>query len=293
MKLSQIKLDTGLQMRAQMNQHVVDDYCDAILAGSKFPPIILFHDGTDYHLADGWTRYFAHKKAGLEIIDADVRQGTRRDALEFAVGANATNGQCRTPEDKRKAVLTVMDDFEWAERSDREIARMCNVSHVFVSRLRKAAGKQPDTIKSIQNGKEVPMRSLKKELEDESNPSVQYEEKVNELATTIQELAEENKALEARVAISQMGQSSNAEKEAHETLARLQAENKLLEADKRVLGSRCDSLQAEAVEIKKQSSYWERRAKKAEKELESAHAQLKSWKDRAETAEAHLAINAG
>lgn len=267
MKLSQIKLDSGLQMRANMNQHVVDDYCDALLAGSEFPPIVLFHDGAEYHLADGWTRYFAHKKAGLEIIQADVREGTRRDAIEYALSANATNGQCRTPDDKRKAVMTVMDDFEWSERSDREIARMCAVSHVFVSKLRKAADKQPDTIKSIQNGKEVPMRSLKKELEDALKAPSQNHEKVNELSTTIQELAEENKALENRIAIAEMDGSDEKREAANATLERLQTEVKNLESDKRVLGARCDSLLAENAELKKQCQYWERRAKKAEKEV--------------------------
>lgn len=289
MKLSQIKLDSGLQMRANINQHVVDDYCEALLEGSKFPPIVLFHDGTTYHLADGWTRYFAHKKAGLEIIEADVREGTRRDAILYALSANSTNGQCRTPEDKRKAVLTVFDDFEWSEKSDREIAKMCAVSHVFVSKLRKAAGKQPEVIAVTRGDQEFKINSPKKEVSDESADEKEYI--FDELTSTVQELAEENKILEARVAVAAMEATDEEKQAASSLIADLQAEIKTLEADNRVLKASRDSFQAECLEAKKQAIYGKRRYEKAEKELELMAQQMKVWKDRAEIAEAHLAIN--
>lgn len=39
---------------------------------------------------------------------------------------------------KRRAVLTLLNDEEWREWSDREIARRCAVHHVFVGDMRKA-----------------------------------------------------------------------------------------------------------------------------------------------------------
>jgi hypothetical protein len=289
MKLSQIKLDSGLQMRANINQHVVDDYCDALLEGSKFPPVVLFHDGTTYHLADGWTRYFAHKKAGLEIIEADVHEGTRRDAIMYALSANSTNGQCRSPEDKRKAVMTVFDDFEWSEKSDREIAKMCAVSHVFVSKLRKAAGKQPEVIAVSRGDQEFKINNPKKEVIDAPDDEKDYI--FDELTSTVQELAEENKILEARVAVAAMEATDEEKQSAGILIAELQATIKTLEADNRVLKASRDSFQAECLEAKKQATYGKRRYEKAEKELELMAKQMKIWKDRAETAEAHLAIN--
>jgi hypothetical protein len=289
MKLLQIKLDSGLQMRANINQHVVDDYCDALLEGSKFPPVVLFHDGTTYHLADGWTRYFAHKKAGFEIIEADVREGTRRDAMVYALSANSTNGQCRSPEDKRKAVMTVFDDFEWSEKSDREIAKMCAVSHVFVSKLRKAAGKQPDVIAVSRGDQEFKVNNPKKEVTDAPDDEKDYI--FDELTSTVQELAEENKVLEARVAVAAMEATDEEKQAAGVLIADLQATIKTLEADNRVLKASRDSFQAECLEAKKQATYGKRRYEKAEKELELMAKQMKIWKDRAETAEAHLAIN--
>ena len=44
----------------------------------------------------------------------------------------------RSREDKRRAVTTVLNDPEWCQWSDREIARGCFVSHDFVNRLRKS-----------------------------------------------------------------------------------------------------------------------------------------------------------
>jgi hypothetical protein len=44
----------------------------------------------------------------------------------------------RTRADKRRAVLAVLSDEEWLQWSDREIAKLCNTNHSFVSRLRKS-----------------------------------------------------------------------------------------------------------------------------------------------------------
>jgi len=77
----------------------------------------------------------AAEEAGLTDIAADVRQGTRRDAILHSVGANAAHGLRRTSEDKRRAVKTLLADPEWHEWSESEIARRCAVSHTTVQRL--------------------------------------------------------------------------------------------------------------------------------------------------------------
>jgi len=50
--------------------------------------------------------------------------------------ANAAHGQRRTNADKRKAVMTLLEDEEWGKWTDREIARHCAVDHTTVGRLR-------------------------------------------------------------------------------------------------------------------------------------------------------------
>jgi hypothetical protein len=53
--------------------------------------------------------------------------------------SNAAHGLPRTDADKRKAVRLLLADAEWGQWGDRESARHCQVSQVFVSKLRKAA----------------------------------------------------------------------------------------------------------------------------------------------------------
>ena len=134
--LSRIKADGGTQPRAELSEALAAEYAESMRDGATFPPVVVFHDGVDYWLADGFHRQKAALDNGLDEIDADVRQGSRRDAILFSVGANASHGQRRTNEDKRRAVLTLLDDEEWHAWSDNEIARRCGVSDKTVARHR-------------------------------------------------------------------------------------------------------------------------------------------------------------
>lgn len=136
--VTSVRVDGGTQPRAAIYQNVIDDYADALGGGAIFPPVVVFYDGTDYWLADGFHRHAAHKKAGISEIDTDIRQGTRRDAVLYSVGANGSHGLRRTNEDKRRAVMTLLNDNEWGKWSDREIARRSGVSQPTVSSLRNS-----------------------------------------------------------------------------------------------------------------------------------------------------------
>ena len=137
--LELIRRDGGTQPRDQISADVVDGYAEAIADGATFPPVTAFYDGSDYWLADGFHRVAAHEQLGLAEIAVDVRQGVRRDAILYSVSANATHGHRRSNADKRRAVLTLLNDAEWAGWSDREIARRAAVSHNFASSLRPAS----------------------------------------------------------------------------------------------------------------------------------------------------------
>jgi hypothetical protein len=138
--ISNIRIDGGTQNRVQLNEETVAEYSDAITDGAKFPPVTVFFDGSDYWLADGFHRYHAHRKIGALDIDADLREGTKRDAILHSVGVNASHGLRRTNADKRKAVETLLNDEEWSKWSEREIARACQVSHTFVAKLKNVTG---------------------------------------------------------------------------------------------------------------------------------------------------------
>jgi hypothetical protein len=135
--IDRIRTDGGTQTRAELNLEHVNELADALRSGTALPAVIVFYDGTDHWLADGFHRHAAAIAAVLGDIDADVRQGTRRDAVLFSVGANASHGLKRSNADKRRAVETLLRDPEWCQWSDRVVAKACGVVHEFVRRIRK------------------------------------------------------------------------------------------------------------------------------------------------------------
>ncbi len=137
MKIEQIRVDGGTQPRATIDDALVTEYAEAMRGGAKFPEVVVFHDGTDHWLADGFHRVAAARKAGLDVIGADSRQGTQRDAILHSVGANANHGQRRTNADKRRAALRLLEDEVWGQWSDGVVASKCNVSQPFISGLRR------------------------------------------------------------------------------------------------------------------------------------------------------------
>lgn len=134
--LSVIRTDGGTQARAGLDEAKVAEYAERMMAGDDFPALVAFYDGSDYWLADGFHRHAAAILAGKNTYLVDVKQGTRRDAVLYAVGANAEHGLPRTDGDKRRAVETLLRDEEWVKWSDREIAKRCKVSHPFVAKIR-------------------------------------------------------------------------------------------------------------------------------------------------------------
>ena len=109
-------------------------------SGVKFPPIVVFNDGSDHWLADGFHRHAAHVKNGDVEIDADVREDSKLDAIKFSLSANETHRLRRTAADKRNAVLVSLADPEWKQLSAREIAKLCSVSHDLVARVKRETG---------------------------------------------------------------------------------------------------------------------------------------------------------
>lgn len=134
--ISLIRRDGGTQPRAAINHTTVTEYASDMKDGAQFPPVVVFYDGVDYWLSDGFHRVEAAWSIGLSEISALVRQGTRRDAVLYSVGANATHGLRRSNTDKRRAVITLLEDSEWKQWSDREIARQTRTSHPFVAKFR-------------------------------------------------------------------------------------------------------------------------------------------------------------
>lgn len=263
LKLKDIRLDGGTQPRQYINQDVVNEYAEEMLESDNFPPMVVFNDGANFWLADGYHRWHANKKAGFVEVECDVRTGTVRDAVLYSVGANAVHGLRRTNDDKRKAIITLLNDLEWGEWSDSEIARQCCVSHVTVGRVRKSVGLEKTEKKYVnKHGQEAKMKLPSEPVILKPSEVIEQEDKLTELAVAHEELADENARLLDRLAVQNMEATEEEKQAAADTIDSLRQQLKVAEVEIRALRISRDQFQAENVELKKQVSYWRKQADK-------------------------------
>jgi ParB/Sulfiredoxin domain len=133
-RLDTIRLDAGTQTRAHIDEVTVAEYSEAMARGDQFPPVIVFQNDGACIMADGFHRFRSARRAKLTHILAEIRQGSRRDALRFALGANHKHGLRRSNLDKRRAVEMALTEF--GNLSDHFISDMCGVCQSLVTNLR-------------------------------------------------------------------------------------------------------------------------------------------------------------
>jgi len=142
--LSAIRVDDDMQVRAGINQQVVEEYAAKLRAGAKFPPIVVFADALGFYIADGNHRYRAHDLAGRTTIEVELRQGTKADALWYALGANKAHGLQLSKQDKRHAVLRAFASFP--DRGAAEIADHVGCSAQWACIVRRGTETPSDRI---------------------------------------------------------------------------------------------------------------------------------------------------
>lgn len=251
-----IRIDGGTQSREKLDQTVVDEYAELMKEGTEFPPISVVHDGNEYYLSDGFHRLLAAQKAGKASINCDVLTGTLRDAVLYSLSANSQHGLRRTLEDRRKAVMTMLEDFEWCEWKDREIARQCHVSHPFVAKMRAAfkASQKPLT------GNVTTPKTEKKAEPKVEEPEVDAHDPQKEV---IDELVERNNELEKRLAIELMEATPEEKEKAKDLIEELQEQVKQLTIENQALSVSRDTFQAENAQLKKQVRMLQKKLKDA------------------------------
>lgn len=142
LELNRIRVDPGVQQRVALDETKVEEYREAMEAGDVFPPLVVFQDADGViWLADGNHRLIAAGRAGHTTVEVDVRQGSRRDAILYACGANARHGLPRTTGDKERSIRTLLSDPTWSQWSSAEIARRCGLgSEHLVRKVRARMG---------------------------------------------------------------------------------------------------------------------------------------------------------
>jgi hypothetical protein len=140
--LNDIRIDGGTQSRSVIDQALVYQYIECMKEGDEFPPIETMFDGVVHWLVDGFHRYHAYKLMGIKQTTVTYKPGTQQEAQVRSFGVNGTHGKQRTIEDKRNAVLAAFEHPLTKDKSDREIARICSVSHPFVAGVRNPEKKE-------------------------------------------------------------------------------------------------------------------------------------------------------
>lgn len=269
-KLEKIRLDGGTQPRKEIDEPLVQHYTEILLEGKdKFPPIDLWFDGKAYWPSDGFHRFHAHKRAGFKDIEATVNQGTKRDAFLACLKANGKHGKPRTPDERRYVVQMALEDIELGEKTDTEIASICDVSSMTVGRVRKALGLEK-TARIDKNGRKVDIsKSGRRVAPPPPPPAPEYtqEDKIQELAIEHTAMAEENAKLKDMLAVKSLPVSEKAREEVKQTIEELREQVKDLEFQLRTMTQSRNEFQSKNAEMIKQMNYWKKRAEKAEKAL--------------------------
>jgi hypothetical protein len=166
----------------------VAEYAEAMAAGAIFPPPVVFHEAGRFWLAEGFHRVASALQAGFAELPCVVRQGGLRDAILHSAGANVAHGLRRTNADKRRAVLMLLEDEEWSQWADREIARRCAVHHELVGRVRaEHLAETPDAPRTVERvGTVYPMKPRGSAKPAEPAPSSPAEPEPLELPPSLE-----------------------------------------------------------------------------------------------------------
>jgi hypothetical protein len=136
LEIVELDRDAELQARVGLNVDVVKEYAEQMKAGAAFPPVLVFAGSGGHALVDGFHRVAAREALGFTTVLAEIRQGTREDALWHGLTTNQAHGLRRTNDDKHRSVVKALTHKRGRNLSDRQIANHCGVHHYTVSRIR-------------------------------------------------------------------------------------------------------------------------------------------------------------
>ena len=260
LNLDVIRIDGDTQPREELDQEMVAEYAELMRDGVKFPPVKVFFDGSNYWLVDGFHRYFATKSNGFVSLEADVSEGTQREAQLQSMTANSKqHGKPATAKDKRRSVFRMIKDKEWGGWSNLKIAEWIGVSAMTVGRLRVSLGEEKkEEVKYInKHGQEKTMKTnnlgskAKKEITPPP-PELQYdptEDEIKELGHTIKAQEEEITKLKDAIAIGAWDASDIEKKDAEQTINELRERIRILEIENASVRESRDSYQNQNAEL--------------------------------------------
>ena len=281
-----IRTDGDTQSRISLNQDIVNEYAEHLKDGDAFPPMIVFHDGSDYWLADGFHRLFALKANGASLVEVDVRTGTVEDAQLFSFSANGKRGLSNSAEDNRNIVIRMLKHPKWSLWSYSEIAKHVGVSKMTVGRVAKTLEPDPEasTIKQFVNKhgtvskvdtatlnkprpvieRPVGTRPDSSTIDEKQMQIAQLTDRISELSDVINDLSSENDNLKDKVAIGQWDASEFEKVDIEETVATLRETIRVLEIENKSLREGRDMYQNRNAELMSMVKSLQNKIKKLE-----------------------------
>jgi hypothetical protein len=276
LNLLDIVIDGGTQARGKLNQDAVKEYAEHMREGDIFPPLIVFTDGSKYWLVDGFHRFFGYRANGVASAECDIRTGTLREAILFSKGANGGNkrGLPASPDDNRMSIIWMLNDEEYKEWPNTDIAKHIGVSSMTVGRIKSSIETKSDTnpIKKVtdKHGKvrDVDTSTLvgrpKKPDVTTEDPSAGLKQENNELIQLVNTLSDENTVLRDKIAIGQWDASEIEKIDAEETMADLRERIRILEIDNKTVRHDRDMYQNRCAEYMKLNKALQAKLKKLE-----------------------------
>ncbi len=192
LNMSQIIIDPTVDVRQKLNEDAIQRYMDDFL---DLPPVVVFETDGELLLADGFHRVMAAQRLGIPEIEAEIKKGSRDEAMEYAAFANTKHGEPLRIEERREAIRRLrLLRPDWAYG---QIAKLMGCSEATVGdvlkadEVRKGVGRPtplsdshlqeigtldrglwPDVIKTTEKRgwTRDEVRQVAKELKDETTP---------------------------------------------------------------------------------------------------------------------------
>ncbi len=146
--IDKITIDERLQHREILDEEMIAAIRDSVKRGEKIPAVILIYDGKTHWMPDGHHRYYAHKAAGSDWIEAHIYDGDFRAAWLYSLGVNTLHGIRRSYGDLQRILEKAFADEEVAGSTTAVIAARLNCSESAVRKYRAE-------LENIKNGAEL------------------------------------------------------------------------------------------------------------------------------------------
>ncbi len=86
LRITDLLMNTQIDPEAHLDAARVERYAEMLDA---LPPVVVFDTAEGLLLADGYHRVAAARRRGLGTIEAEMRLGSRHDALRYAATVGA------------------------------------------------------------------------------------------------------------------------------------------------------------------------------------------------------------